>query len=150
MLRPVVFGFTLVETMIVVVIVGVLASVAIPAFLRVKERSYASRIANDLRVFSTEFEVYRMEFGVWPDDCRHGEVPPELANELQKFAQPAVTKDIWDWENRAVGVIAGISLYGKVGDRRVMVRVDELVDDGDLGRGRFIENGNRYTWIMEW
>ena len=143
-------GFSLIEVMVVVVIIGLLAVIAIPTFLLAQEQSYASRIANDLRTFSAEFEIYRMQYGVWPEDCQQGEVPSELSKELQKFGQPAITKDTWDWENHAVGVVAGISLYGKNGEESVMIRVDEIIDDGQLSTGRFIENGERYTWIMDW
>jgi type IV pilus assembly protein PilA len=57
-------GYTLVEIMIVVVIIGLLATMAYPAFIKVKTHSLASRIANDFRAFSGLFETYTLDNGV--------------------------------------------------------------------------------------
>jgi prepilin-type N-terminal cleavage/methylation domain-containing protein len=51
-------GFTLIELLIVVVIIGVLASIAIPQFQTTKGKAYASAIKSDLRNLSTAQETY--------------------------------------------------------------------------------------------
>ena len=43
-------GFTLVEIMIVVAIIALLASIAVPGFLRARKRAQATHILNDLRI----------------------------------------------------------------------------------------------------
>ena len=55
-------GFTLVEVMIVVAIVALLAAIAVPAFLRARKRSQASRVINDLRMISSAVDQYAVEF----------------------------------------------------------------------------------------
>jgi prepilin-type N-terminal cleavage/methylation domain-containing protein len=54
-------GFTLVEIMIVVAIIALLAAIAVPAFLRARKRSQASRILNDLRMIDSACDQYAIE-----------------------------------------------------------------------------------------
>ena len=54
-------GFTLVEIMIVVAIIALLASIAVPGFLRARKRSQASRIINDLRLIDGAVDQYAIE-----------------------------------------------------------------------------------------
>ena len=57
-------GFTLVEIMIVVVIIGLLAAMAIPAFQKVRETSQTKAITNNLRQLSSAADQYFIENGV--------------------------------------------------------------------------------------
>ena len=54
-------GFTLVEIMIVVAIIALLASIAVPGFLRARKRSQASRIITDLRLIDSALDMYAIE-----------------------------------------------------------------------------------------
>jgi prepilin-type N-terminal cleavage/methylation domain-containing protein len=54
-------GFTLVEIMIVVAIIALLASMAVPNFLRARKRSQATRILEDLRMLDNAQDEYAIE-----------------------------------------------------------------------------------------
>lgn len=128
-------GFTLVEIMIVVVIIGLLAAIAIPAFQRVREKSIASRFANDLRLFSDGFQRYNLENGGWPAaQATAGSVSSTLAPYMpEAWSAPSPMGGGYTWS----GASGRIRLLGSNATDSVMQRVDELIDDGDLATGDF-------------
>lgn len=54
-------GFTLVEIMIVVLIIGLLAAIAIPSFAKARTRARISACINNLRQIDSAKEQYAME-----------------------------------------------------------------------------------------
>ena len=51
-------GFTLIELLIVVVIIGLLATIAIPKFANTKEKAYIGAMKSDLRNLATAEEAF--------------------------------------------------------------------------------------------
>ncbi len=50
-------GFTLIELLVVVVIIGVLATIAIPQYYKVRERAHVAAMKSDLRNLVTAQEM---------------------------------------------------------------------------------------------
>lgn len=56
-------GFTLVEILVVVLIIGILAAIAVPRFSGTKERAYIAQMKSDLRNLLTAQEAYHSDQG---------------------------------------------------------------------------------------
>lgn len=54
-------GFSLVEILVVVVIIGILAAVAVPAFLRHREKAWSAQITSDMKNAWTAAEAFATE-----------------------------------------------------------------------------------------
>jgi len=58
-------GFTLVELMIVISIIGILAAIAVPQFLAYKDRAFCSEVKSDLANLAAHQEAYFLENNVY-------------------------------------------------------------------------------------
>ena len=60
-------GFTLIELMIVVVIIGILSSIAIPKFTSIKEQANEAACRCNMRSLGSAEALYYAQYGVFTD-----------------------------------------------------------------------------------
>lgn len=78
-------GFTLVEIMIVVAIIGLLAAIAIPNFIKARETARKSSCINNLRIIDSAVEQWVMEKNIVAD----GSVTPQFTD-IQPYLKHTV------------------------------------------------------------
>ena len=61
-------GFTLLELLIVVIVIGILAGVAIPQYLKVVERGKVAKAKNNLALIAQAEKMYRTEHTSYTSD----------------------------------------------------------------------------------
>jgi general secretion pathway protein G len=146
-------GFTLVEIMIVVVIIGLLLTMAIPQFQKIRLNAKYSRFMSDVRVFAGAVETLYMESGVKPVDSGTGTIDPALAEYVREgfFTSPSPIGGRWDVESDDSGISLGVGVDGYTLTRDQLQELDQKYDNGDLSSGRLIEivSNRRYYWVLE-
>jgi|WetSurMetagenome_2_1015567.scaffolds.fasta_scaffold332089_1 general secretion pathway protein G len=120
-------GFTLVEILIVVVILGILAAVVIPQFTNASTEAKTSSLCTDLQSLRSQIALYRVQ---------HNDIPPTAAGFLAQMTTysdvagatnaaktvqycygPYMPKiPVNQFNNKATGINGTVDMTGTVGD----------------------------------
>src|SRR5690606_6555285 len=68
MTRKVNAGFTIVELLITIVIIGILASIAVVSYRGIQDRATQALLQSDLRQAANNLEIARVDTGQYPAD----------------------------------------------------------------------------------
>lgn len=80
-------GFTLIELLIVVAIISILASIAVPNFVEAQTRAKVARIYADMRTLTIGLESYMVDNNVYPERYVDGMVLPALGTQAVQMGR---------------------------------------------------------------
>jgi len=153
------FGFTIVELMIVVTIIGILALIAIPLHMNARLRSQDTEFINDLKVLTNHtFLPYFINSGEYPPDSALGVEPNGIHEFLPRsfnWAKSPAIGGKWDWDrasdrlHKIYGCYAGISICEPNRTEAEMRAIDKILDDGNILDGIFQKRTGGYIYILE-
>jgi prepilin-type N-terminal cleavage/methylation domain-containing protein len=144
-------GFTLLDMMIVILIIGLLSAIAVPAVRKSQKNARDMRFVSDVRSAAQAFEQYSMFNAGYPSDCIPGEIPSGMGEYLPKmdWTERTTIGGFWDWDFQQFGVKAGVSVYRPDRTDEEMAVIDKRLDDGALNGGSFRSRSQGYIYIVE-
>ncbi len=93
-------GFSLIEIMVVVVIIGMLMAAVVPGLMNNKDISMINRIKMDMASIETALKMYKLQYHQYPDSEEGLEAlvhPPKNMNQpLKEGFLTSLPKDPWE------------------------------------------------------
>ena len=134
-------GFTLIEVLIVVVILGILASITVPNYYTKIGESREQAFVQQLRTNANAVQIHYARRSHFPDEAVAGVIPPTLTRYLQAGAWDRPTPLGGQWRHvrslPGVSSAVGVDFGTAAGPVDVLTRIDARFDDGNLSTGRF-------------
>ncbi|MSU23962.1 MAG: hypothetical protein EXS32_09100 [Opitutus sp.] len=155
-------GFSFLKVSVIVFIISVALSLALPALKQFNLHARSAAVARDLRTFSSAFQSYAREHGDWPAGTGvPGAIPAGMTARLTATNWSRVTPigGFYTWApNRpqqgeryhAAIVIATLGGHRVSSDRNQLADLDHQLDNGDLATGTFRLGYRHYpVYVLE-
>lgn len=148
-------GFTLVEILIVVVILGILAAIVVPQFSSASDEARQATFVSDVRSYAQAAEYYMAKTGLLLPDSGSGTFPSEWGTYIDEdkwLAGPSIGGE-WDIERDSfAGMSAGFGVHFNgvpPQSDAYMQAIDAKFDDGSLTSGAFRKiAADRFYYVL--
>ncbi len=154
-------GFSLIEILIAVAIIGVLATMAMISFKYARQAKIKTTFIHALNRAVSSFERYATKHGRYPEDATAGALPvldppePDLIDTLRDIgwirSDVIVAGGIWKWEKAAAGggKYSYSVMFQAPGFMPLFNEIDESIDNGNLATGQFVAYADDwYAWVI--
>lgn len=132
-------GFSLIEILVVVVIIGILAAIIVPRFMDEPDRARVTKAQQDIQAIVTALNMYRLDNHVYPStdqglralverpsgrpeapNWRQGgyldRLPTDPWGREYRYLNPGVHSEFDVWTNGANGVPGGEGINAEIGN----------------------------------
>lgn len=143
-------GFTLVEIMIVVIIIGLLAALAIPTIHNSQRAAKGATFINDVRTYGAAAEVFSLETGDYPDAAGAAVMPAGLEEYIPTTKWTATTPigGSWNFLKNSNGIVSALGATGYTATVGQLMHIEAKFDDGSLTTGKLQTIAGGYYYIV--
>jgi len=135
-------GFTIVELLIVIVVIGVLAAITTVAYNGIQNRAKVSKSSADLKAISSALTQYYYANNKYPCFDHAWDDTKEIAWSKPYISWPSSPwGGHYHWEHQQSYLLYSISVENP-GQANAQA-IDSSIDDGNLSTGKVIGNGFR-------
>jgi len=140
-------GFSLIELMTVMAVIGLLAALGIPRYRDMKRRAYSANVLSDFNTVRVAAYNYFADNSTYPPDGSMGSPPPSLVTYLPqgfRFTNENYTLDydVWPSPLNPTQLVVGVTVISD--DQELVNMIARNVQAGGLG----LNIGNGYTYIF--
>ena len=87
-------GFTLVELIVVVIIIGLLAGLVVPQFIKQEEKATAKAAKAQIELFGTALDTFRLDVGRYPNSQEGLSALMQKPGGVDRWDGPYLRKDL--------------------------------------------------------
>ena len=87
-------GFTLIELIVVVVIIGLLAGLVLPQFIRQEEKAKVKAAKAQIELFGTALDTFRLDVGRYPSSDEGLQALRQKPGSVERWDGPYLKKDL--------------------------------------------------------
>lgn len=150
-------GFSVLEILIVVLLVGILVALSVPLFSTMVKQARFSALANDLRTYAEAFQSHATEEGDYPSSFTlpSGRMAKDLST---AWSEPSPVGGAYEWvytrQPQASLRSAYIQISGQPNaplsiTQTDIIELDKRIDDGNIATGYLQLAGQRLRYYLK-